>query len=138
MNRYDPVRGTFKRYLHDPENPNSISVNFVYNAIHEDSEGHLWIGTYGGGLNMLDPSTGVFTRFINDSEDPTTISDNIVFSIYVDEAGRFWIGTNNGLNMFYPATGSFRRFGIEEGLALDVIYGALHGKSAHIRLSTTR
>ena len=27
--------------------------------------------------------------------------------------------------MFYPATGSFRRFGVSEGLANEVIYGIL-------------
>ena len=138
LNRFDPEKRSFRRYLHDPENPNSISHNFIYNAILEDAEGHLWIGTYGGGLNMLDPTTDMFTRFMNDPEDPTTISDNIVFSIYEDEVGRFWIGTNSGLNMFYPATGSFRRFGIEEGLANEVIYGVLPDNSGHIWLSTNR
>ncbi|MCD4711016.1 MAG: hypothetical protein K8R52_09225, partial [Bacteroidales bacterium] len=69
-------------------------------------------------------------------EDPNTISDNIIFTIHEDQQGRFWIGTNSGLNMFYPATGSFRRFGVNEGLANEVIYGVLPDNNNCIWLST--
>ena len=86
----------------------------------------------------MNPEEDTCTWFAHDPEDPTTISDNIVFSIYEDEMGRFWIGTNSGLNMFYPATGSFRRFGVGEGLANEVIYGILPDNENRIWLSTNR
>jgi signal transduction histidine kinase len=38
--------------------------------------------------------------------------------------------------MFYPATESFRRFGVAEGLANEVIYGVLPDDDNHIWLST--
>jgi ligand-binding sensor domain-containing protein/signal transduction histidine kinase len=136
LNLFDPKSRSFKRFLHDDEDPGSISNNFIYSAIYMDDEDNLWIGTYGGGLCKMNPEDGSCMRFAHDNDDPTTISDNIVFSIYEDELGRFWIGTNSGLNMFYPATGSFRRFGVGEGLANEVIYGILPDDQNRIWLST--
>ena len=37
--------------------------------IMEDSEGNLWVGTWGGGLNLFNRSTGTFTRYLNDPLD---------------------------------------------------------------------
>jgi len=127
---------TFRRYLAGTEQEDGPPHNFIYSAIHQDQKDNLWVGTYGGGLCMVDPEDGSCISYYNDPEDPNTISDNIVFSIYEDPQGRFWIGTNSGLNMFYPGTGSFRRFGVNEGLANEVIYGVLPDNNNCIWLST--
>ncbi|MFO7671358.1 MAG: two-component regulator propeller domain-containing protein, partial [Bacteroidales bacterium] len=136
LNLFNPETGTFKRYLHDATDPASISNDFIYSTIFMDDEDYLWIGTYGGGLSRMDPEKEIFTNFTHDPDDPNTISDNTVFSTYQDQMGRLWIGTNSGLNMFYPATGSFRRFGVGEGLANEVIYGVLADDNNCIWLST--
>jgi ligand-binding sensor domain-containing protein/signal transduction histidine kinase len=136
LNLFHAESQSFKRFMHDKNDPESLSNNFIYSAIYLDDEDQLWIGTYGGGLCRMDPADGTCVRFANDPDDPTTISDNIVFSIYEDNLGRFWIGTNSGLNMFYPATGSFRRFGVGEGLANEVIYGIVPDNENRIWLST--
>ena len=136
LNRFDKKSYTFKQYLHDPENDKSISHNFVYSAIVEDSQSNLWVGTYGGGLNKLDAENDEFERFVNDPENPNTLSDNIVFSIYEDEKGMIWIGTNSGLNKYNPTTDQFNRFGFEHGLPNEVIYGILPDNSGNLWLST--
>ncbi len=127
---------SFSHYLTDEEKEDGLPHDFIYASMHHDQEGWLWVGTYGGGLCKMDPESGQSTFYHHDPEDPNTLSDNIVYSIYEDEMGRFWIGTNSGLNMFYPATESFRRFGINEGLANEVIYGVLPDENNHIWLST--
>ena len=38
--------------------------------------------------------------------------------------------------MFYPGTESFRRFGVNEGLANEVIYGILPDENNNIWMST--
>ncbi len=136
LNLFNPQSGVFKKYLHDDNNPASISNDFIYSSMFMDDEDMLWIGTYGGGLSKMDTEHGTFTNFMHDPEDPNTISDNIVLSIYQDEMGRMWIGTNSGLNMFYPATGSFRRFGVGQGLANEVIYSVLPDNENRIWLSS--
>jgi ligand-binding sensor domain-containing protein len=136
LNRFDPVTKRFRRYVHSPENPASISHNFVYSAILKDSRGNLWVGTYGGGLNRMDLEKGTFTHYRNDPDDPASLSDDIVFSIYEDNRGMLWIGTNNGLNRMDPATGAFVRYGVGQGLRNEVIYGILPDNYNHIWMST--
>lgn len=50
-----------KQYKQDAHDGYSLSNDAVYD-IHEDSEGRIWIGTYGGGLNLYDQERD---RFLN-------------------------------------------------------------------------
>jgi ligand-binding sensor domain-containing protein/signal transduction histidine kinase len=136
LNKFDPETGKFKRFLHSPEDSASISHNFVYAAILKDTKGNLWIGTYGGGLNRMDIDNETFTHYLNDPDDPLSLSDNIVFSIYEDNLGMLWVGTNNGLNRLDPSTGDFIRFGVKQGLPNEVIYGILPDNNDNIWMST--
>ena len=45
-----PRRLSIRNYLHNKENPSSLSYNPV-NAIYEDKYGTLWVGTVEGGPN---------------------------------------------------------------------------------------
>ena len=91
----------FAHYVHDPDNPNSLSSNRV-RCLYEDHTGILWIGTRDG-LNRFDRATGKFTRFVNDPNDPRSLSHNHIWCIYEDHTGALWIGTSGGgLNRFDP------------------------------------
>lgn len=138
LNRFDPATEVFTRYMHNPLNGSSISHNFVYSAIYMDKSGYLWVGTYGGGLNRMNPQTGEFIRYRFDPENTASLSDDIVFSIYQDEKGYFWIGTNSGLNLFNPSTGKFKRYGTESGLPNEVIYGIMPDNNNRLWLTTNK
>ena len=47
----------FVRYKNDPKNPNSISSNDVY-FTYQDSQGRIWVGLLGGGLNLISEANG--------------------------------------------------------------------------------
>ena len=136
LNKFDRNTGIFKRFVNDPSNPSSISHNFIYSGIYEDHLGNLWIGTYGGGLNKMDVQHGTFKSFTYNPEIAGSISDDIVFSVYEDDDGILWIGTNDGLNRFDPQQEKFTRFGTEQGLPSDVIYGVLPNGQNNLWLST--
>ncbi len=136
LNKFDPVTKKFKRYVHSPEDTTSISHNFVYSAILKDSRGNLWVGTYGGGLNRMNIENGTFVHYFNHPDDPASLSDDIVFSVYEDNLGMLWVGTNNGLDRLDPSTGTFMRFGTAQGLPNEVIYGILPDNNNHIWMST--
>jgi ligand-binding sensor domain-containing protein len=69
-------------------NPNYIVSLYV------DEEGHVWAGTWGGGL----------ARFDGDSWRHYTVSDglpaNHVFMLESDGNGAMWVGTSNGMAHF--------------------------------------
>lgn len=70
------------------------------NAVLQDRDGFLWIGT-GGGLNRYD---GQRVRpFKRDVRNPKGLSNNIVLALCQDRDGFLWVGTETGgLNRFDP------------------------------------
>jgi signal transduction histidine kinase/ligand-binding sensor domain-containing protein len=87
----------FTRFKHDPDDPQSLSHDFVQSVI-QDRDGLLWIGSWGGGLDRLDPQTGQFNHYRHDPNNPTSLSNNFVWVVFKDEMGTLWVGTNAGLN----------------------------------------
>ncbi len=93
-----------------PNNPNSISDDFIYTLL-EDHAGNIWIGTNNGGLNVLDVNTKKIVRFTYDKNNPGGISDNEIRDIYEDQQNNIWIATGNGgLNLFNRDNKTFKSF----------------------------
>ena len=86
-------------------------------AIHEDADGTLWTGMYGGGMRHL--VNGRWTSYSTANE----LADDQVFCITRDGDGALWIGTRSGLNRL--AGGEIATFTTEHGLPHDNIK-ALH------------
>ncbi|MCP4152618.1 MAG: response regulator [bacterium] len=90
VGRFDGV--TFTRF--NKSNTSELS-NQRIQTLHEDRNGILWIGTYGGGVTCL--RDGVFT---NDSE-KYDLAEAKIRTIYEDKRGDIWIGTGrDGLLRF--------------------------------------
>jgi len=99
----------FKHYKHS-SSPTSINNNSILNIL-EDARGNFWVGTDGGGLNLLDRKTGKFTNYMNDPKNPNSICGNYVLNVKEDSEGKIWIGTwGNGLSVFDPVTRIFKNF----------------------------
>jgi ligand-binding sensor domain-containing protein len=64
IDRYDPKTNKFKHYTKG-SGPNQLNNDAVY-AILEDRKGQIWMGTNGGGANVLNQETGVITKYMND------------------------------------------------------------------------
>jgi len=101
-------------FKNDPDDPNSISFDDII-SLHEDKNGNIWIGTWGGGLNKYDPFRGEFTRFMYQEDNPDGINDNIIWAICEDKNGNIWLGTESGgLNVYNPQTGKFTHYKSDE------------------------
>jgi diguanylate cyclase (GGDEF)-like protein len=62
LNLFDRNSRKFIVYRHDPAHPERSLSNDNIRAIAQDSAGLIWVGTVGGGLNILDPETGRITQ----------------------------------------------------------------------------
>lgn len=80
LNRYDGY--TFKVYMHDAYDVNSISSNETA-KLYEDSQGRIWVGT-ADGLNVYDKTEDRFRRIISDPKNPNTISGNRIINQIVE------------------------------------------------------
>ena len=81
--------------------------------MHEDSRGHLWLGTVGQGVLQIDSEDRILSWYRHHASDDRSLSNDIVFSIYEDRAGVLWFGTNSGLNQLDPARNAFARYGYD-------------------------
>jgi signal transduction histidine kinase/ligand-binding sensor domain-containing protein len=107
LNRYDG--GAFVVYKNNPNDPGSISANFIRDLM-EDDHGDLWVAAYPG-VNKFDPTTERFTRYVHDPNNPKGIGGDSVESIARDSRGYLWFGTSeNGLDKFDPATETFTHY----------------------------
>lgn len=105
LNRFDGKE--IRIFKSDPDQKGSICNNFIQ-SLYEDSQGILWIGTFGGGLNRYDPKTEEFACYLPDPENPQSISHPTVSQITQASDGTFWLGTNGGgLNHFDPVADTF-------------------------------
>ena len=90
----DLKRGVIARHVHDPQDPGSLSHDFVQ-FITRTRDGSLWVATQGGGLNRLRRGSARFEHFRHDPLDPRTLADDAVLFLYEDRAGTLWVGTSN-------------------------------------------
>lgn len=138
VNSFDklPEKLSFKRYKNNQNDPFSISDDRVY-TIFEDSEGILWTGTFGGGLNKFDRVNERFVSYKNIAGDESSISDNRVMSIYEDHSGKLWISTyGGGLLKFDKKNEKFTRYNQKNRLFSSVVYGVLEDEKGNLWLSS--
>lgn len=79
---------------HYAEAPGSLSANRVVSLCF-DRRQHLWIGTDGGGIDILDIDSGRF-HYLLPGENNNSLSSESVFAIHADQENRIWIGTLKG------------------------------------------
>jgi ligand-binding sensor domain-containing protein/serine phosphatase RsbU (regulator of sigma subunit) len=82
----------------------------IISAIYKDDQHHLWVGTWGSGLNVIDLTDNSVTIYSEDQKNRNQkISNDYIHSIYCDSKKRIWIGTSDGVNCFDEVSGRFRR-----------------------------
>lgn len=64
VSRNRPYHYEVYHYMNNPSDPYSISDNKI-SCIDEDHNGRIWIGTYGGGLNLVEEKEDGAIRFIH-------------------------------------------------------------------------
>ncbi|MBN1454098.1 MAG: diguanylate cyclase [Anaerolineales bacterium] len=137
LSRYDGT--SFTTFLHDANNPNSLSNNNTF-ALIESQDGLIWVGTDPGGLNVYDPNTGKFSLYLHDPENPNSLADNSIWSLLEDQDGSIWVGTRNGLSHLDRETGIFKNYLPDSenprALAAPVVYHLYQDKAGTVWVGT--
>ncbi len=104
---------TFRKYQVN----DGLSENTVQ-AIIQDKQGFLWLGTKDG-LNRFD---GKESRiFKNNPLNPGSIGNNFIRSVYEDTNGTLWIGTDNKIFIYNPVTEQFSPFELKTESGISII-----------------
>ena len=137
LNKFDGFK--FTVYKSVPFDSTSLADNWIQ-AITEGENGHLWIGTYSGGLFELDKNNGTFINYKNIRGNLNSIMNNRVWALLKDKSGTIWIGTSGGLDRFDKREKIFTHFkdlgntnGSKNSIAVNSIY---EDKSGIIWLGT--
>ncbi|WP_339723356.1 two-component regulator propeller domain-containing protein [uncultured Paraglaciecola sp.] len=93
-------------FVHDPENPKSLSFNGVTSVL-PDREGNVWVGTFGGGVNFLAAGASDFVHYRFDENNPRSLNSDRVLAVYQLIDGTIVVGTVLGINMLDPKTLDF-------------------------------
>lgn len=122
----------FERYHCKPEDPSSLSSNVILSLCNDpvDAKRFVWVGTRGGGLNLLDKKTSKCKHFTIHHGLP----DDVIYGILPDERGNLWLSTNSGLSKFNPQTEHFENYSVADGLQDNEFNTVSHAKGYDGRL----
>ncbi len=95
LNLFNRDTLSFSQFFSDPSDPWSLSSNQVF-ALEEDRRKRLWVGTAGGGLCRHEGQN----RFTTLDEGNSALIHNRIRSLFCDEKGILWIGTEKGLSLY--------------------------------------
>ncbi len=107
LNRYNGHE--VENYRYSLTNPNSISHDAVTNIV-EDEDGTIWVSTRGGGLNRYSQIDNGFDHFTADGLEESSPLSNDILTLYIDKAGRIWVGYDNGFSIFTPSEETFAHY----------------------------
>lgn len=108
-------------------NPYGLS-NHTVNSFFQDSDGAVWVGTDGGGLNRFDPASGTFRHY------PATRNEKIVSIIEYTPDELMLFSFNKGLFIFHKQTGQLRPFVLMDKETND--WTCINGFSVNIQRIT--
>ena len=109
FSKYLPLVDGFENHLPSETNENTINKQYVY-SFYDDGQ-HLWIGTYGGGLNCWNKKQNKFTFYTTEQG----LCNNDVYCIEGDNKNNIWLSTNNGISCFNLVSKAFSNYFESDG-----------------------
>lgn len=116
-----------------PVNPLSSNfVNCIFTFHHQ-----LWVGTENGGIVKLTPRRLLLNNFYH-TPAPGSLSSNLVNAMYVEPAGRLWVGTvEGGLNRLDRGSNAFIHYNTHNsGLPHNTVSTLASGRAGRLWIGT--
>ena len=131
MNKQNFPNITFRQFLHDDANNESISDNDITSVI-EDNSGNLWFGTYNNGICKWDSEN---ERFIHYTVNKDGEIDR-VYSIIKAQDGTLWLGTRGSLAYYDEEKDDFIIFDESYGFPNRILMGVVEDDFGYLWIST--
>lgn len=113
----DPVSRQYRQLMRGTRTED-INSNDIF-CIKQDRKGNMWVGTNGGGLNVLNEDNKVIVRYTPNPIAPNDVKlplNGYIRDIEEDRDGNIWIATHGGgVAAFQPPSGAFRIFNTTNG-----------------------
>ncbi|MFS4493433.1 two-component regulator propeller domain-containing protein [Maribacter sp. 2308TA10-17] len=127
---------TNKKFTHIPDHQNILG-RFIY-TISKSFDGKVLVGGENG-MAYVDVATKKITRIPYKENTQMTYGVQKVISTYEESGKNLWIGTEgDGLFQYNFDTNTSKRYGVQEGLPDEVIYGIVPDNERNLWLSTNK
>ncbi len=112
---YDPYTKRFRYWNKDLDNKRALMSNSI-NSLFEDSSGHFWLMTQGGGVSRISSNFESVKNYVHDKNDKSSISINEIWDATEDAEGNIWFSTDHGgINIYQYNTDSFTHLNHQQG-----------------------
>jgi signal transduction histidine kinase/ligand-binding sensor domain-containing protein/DNA-binding response OmpR family regulator len=126
-----------KAYTPDDKIQNVVGANTNVRSALFDKQGRLWVGIYGGGLNLFDTEKKKFTkRYIHIPNNENSLKDNFVLDLIIDSEDKIWLGSLGGFHQFIPDTEVFINYPIKGGVASESVQAIIEDNQENFWVST--
>ncbi|GAB5413152.1 MAG: hypothetical protein Cons2KO_07550 [Congregibacter sp.] len=116
-----PGVGVVKSYTAVPGEEGALQNSFIH-SIEQLPNGEVWVGTNQTGAYRYNPATDDFTQFTTEQG----LTDDLVRTLFADDEGTLWMGTDAGLTRADPRTETFEAVKIAgSGEVLDKLVGTI-------------
>lgn len=109
-------------------------------VIVQDREGDIWFGTESAGVFNYNPRKQTCTNFRHEPINNTSLLEDFIKDIYVNDDGRIWISTRNGLSIFDKDKHSFTNYQHhsedDNSLSNNSIWNIMKDRAGSIWLTT--
>ncbi len=116
LSRLDSTTETITRFQHDPNDPSSLTSDFLRSTF-EENDGTFWVAT-NQGLDVFDRGTGKVTQHFSLSNPlrATATSTNETVRLFKDRSGVLWVAAaRDGLAMVDRKNNKLMFFALDPG-----------------------
>ncbi len=114
---FDPTSEKLvEKYLPTADDSNTLSNSNTWSVLF-DNDSNIYIGTIGGGLDVLSVETHNFTHHVKTSGPDEAY---IIWKVFKDSKGLIWLGSEKGLGILNSQTGLIDMLSIKDQKGLNI------------------